>query len=94
MQTQPKPARRPSLIERAAEAYRLAEQINARVEREELQLGYSEILPSAPRPRPGQIAHVDLVDLTEAGFLTPDAVPSPLSEQDYWSGSLGLTWDL
>jgi len=20
--------------------------------------------------------------------------PSPLAEQDYWSGSLGLTWDL
>jgi len=81
MQTQPKAARRPSLIERAAEAYNLAEQINARVEREELQLGQSEMLPPAPRPIPGRIAHVDLMDLTEAGFLTPDAAPSPLSEE-------------
>jgi protein-tyrosine kinase len=81
MQTQTNAVRRPSLIERAAEAYQLAEQINARIEGETLQLEESAILPPVSAPVPGRIAHVDRAELAEAGFILPDAAPTALAEE-------------
>ncbi len=87
--------RRPSLIERASEAYQLAEQLNARVEREvqdvtplaepaELPVGPS-VEPSIPiyvAPRvSGRVVQVDHAALAEAGFILPDAPPGALAEE-------------
>lgn len=81
MQTQPKTPHRPSLIERAAEAYSLAEQLNARVEQNALELEQAAILPHVAAPIPGRVAHVDRVELADAGFILPDAAPTALAEE-------------
>jgi exopolysaccharide/PEP-CTERM locus tyrosine autokinase len=87
MQKPANTARRPSLIERAAEAYQLAEQINAQVERqivEREQSPQEQVAPAPPRstpPIPGRIAHVDRAELAETGFSLPDAAPTSLGEE-------------
>jgi len=89
MQTNAKPIRRPSLIERAAEAYQLAEQLNAHVEEKVLELEESAVVPPvAPSPgapvswtAPGRVARVDRVELAEAGYILPDALPTALAEE-------------
>jgi len=83
MQTPSNAARRPSLIERAAEAYQLAEQINAQLERVELAADKPEpvIAPPIASPVPARIAHVDRVELAEAGFILPDAAPTAMGEE-------------
>jgi exopolysaccharide/PEP-CTERM locus tyrosine autokinase len=81
MQTQTKPARRPSLIERAAEAYSLAEQLNVRAERSELLLDTPETLPPIARPVAGRLAPINRSELGEAGFILPDAAPNALAEE-------------
>jgi exopolysaccharide/PEP-CTERM locus tyrosine autokinase len=84
MQTPSNAARRPSLIERAAEAYQLAEQINAQLERVELEADRPEAAVASPpvaSPVPGRIAHVDRAELAEAGFILPDAAPTAMGEE-------------
>jgi protein-tyrosine kinase len=94
MQTPANTARRPSLIERAAEAYQLAERINARVEREDVALvgdiatvAEPAAKPAAPLPVAsfktvaGRIAPVDRAELADAGFILPDAPPTALAEE-------------
>jgi exopolysaccharide/PEP-CTERM locus tyrosine autokinase len=85
MQKPANTARRPSLIERAAEAYQLAEQINAQVERQIVEREQSQqVAPAPPRstpPIPGRIAHVDRAELAETGFILPDAAPTSLGEE-------------
>lgn len=86
MQTQSNTARRPSLIERAAEAYQLAEQMNAQAEHQRAELERSEAAPReisqlSPSPVPGRLAHVDRAELAEAGFILPDAAPTALGEE-------------
>jgi protein-tyrosine kinase len=82
MQTQSKPNRRPSLLERAAEAYSLAEQLNARVEKSEQVMVEPATAPlPVAMPVPGRRAHIDQRELGEAGFILPDAVPNALAEE-------------
>lgn len=81
MQNQTKPARRPSLIERAAEAYSLAEQLNARAEESARDFEAPAVQPLAVPPVPGRRAHVDQEELGEAGFILPDAPPNALAEE-------------
>lgn len=81
MQTQTKPTGRPSLLERAAEAYSLAEQLNARVEKGVQAQGATAVLPPIAQPVPGRRAHIDQSELGEAGFILPDAAPNALAEE-------------
>lgn len=86
MQNSPNAARRPSLIERAAEAYQLAEQINAQVERKIAELEPATPVQEPVRQQPvvkapGRTVHVDRAELAEAGFILPDAVPTALAEE-------------
>lgn len=86
MQTSSNSARRPSLIERAAEAYQLAEQINAQVERKIVELDKAESVPAPVQQQSvsrvtGLVAQVDRAALAEAGFILPDAAPTALAEE-------------
>lgn len=82
----PSKAARPSLVERAAEAYRLAEQINAQVERQIVEIEQKQPAQESIRQQtssgvPGRVAHVDRAELAEAGFILPDAAPTALAEE-------------
>ncbi|MGE0774649.1 MAG: AAA family ATPase [Sphingomonadaceae bacterium] len=84
MQTPTNLARKPSLIERAADAYQLAERINARVEREQAIVvggGGGETLGQSAHPTPGRIAFIDRGELSDGGFILPDASPTALAEE-------------
>ena len=97
MQKSAAQTQRTSLIERASAAYQLAEQLNARAEREAQQIEQAvveapadvavEPIVAAPAPvpavsrMPGHVVAVDHAALAEAGFILPDAAPSALAEE-------------
>ena len=97
MQKSAAQTQRTSLIERASAAYQLAEQLNARAEREAQQIEQAvveapadvavEPIVAAPAPVPavsrmsGHVVAVDHAALAEAGFILPDAAPSALAEE-------------
>lgn len=74
-----------SLIERAAEVYGLREAMRGRVPIQAVQSAAAVPVPVHRSPLVGteatKHADVDLVALSEAGFIVPGAPPSPLSEE-------------